>query len=123
VPAERPRILCGDFNSPYIERADGTVEVHGNSERWRSAERSVILGLGEHDLPDVFRSLHGYGATDASLVREGGQWRRRFDHAFASVDLRPLACRYHHVWREPSAGTRALSDHSAIETDFAPGVV
>jgi endonuclease/exonuclease/phosphatase family metal-dependent hydrolase len=118
---ERPRILCGDLNTPRAERDDGTVEFWGadhppHTERWDGAERSVVLGLAEHDLPDVFRALNGYTATDASWVaRRGGQsWGRRHDHVFASRCRRPTACRYHHAWRE-----QQISDHSAIETDFA----
>ena len=121
TPCERPRVLCGDLNTPRAERDDGTVEFWGarhppHTERWDKAERSVVLGLGEHDLPDVFRALNGYTATDASwLVRRGGQsWGRRYDHVFASRRLTPTACRYHHAWRE-----QRLSDHSAIEADFA----
>jgi exonuclease III len=121
APSERPRILCGDFNTPRAEREDGTVEFWGASrpahtERWDKAERSVVLGLDEHDLPDVFRALNGYTATDASWVarRHDKSWGRRYDHIFASRRLTPTACRYVHLWRE-----QGLSDHSAIEADFA----
>ena len=121
TPCEHPRILCGDLNTPRAERDDGTVEFWGarhppHTERRNKAERSVVLGLGEHDLPDVFRALNGYAATDFSwLARRGGKsWGRRYDHAFASRRLRPTACRYVHAWRE-----QGLSDHSAIEADFA----
>ena len=54
-PNGRPRVLCGDFNSPREERADGTVITWGQrsdgelvtdrGQRWDAAERSVILGL------------------------------------------------------------------------------
>jgi exonuclease III len=121
TPCKRPRILCGDFNTPRAERDDGTVEFWGarhpaHTERWDRAERRVVLGLGQHDLPDVFRALNGHTATDVSWVaRRGGQsWGRRYDHVFASPRLRPTACRYLHAWRE-----QRLSDHSAIEADFA----
>lgn len=118
---EHPRILCGDLNTPRAEHDDGTVEFWGahhrpHTERWDRAERSVVLGLGEHDLPDLFRALNGYTGTDFSwFARRGGRsWGRRYDHVFASRRLRPTACRYLHVWRE-----QGLSDHSAIEADFA----
>ena len=118
--SERPRIMCGDFNTPRMEREDGTVEFWGSShprhtERWDDAERSVVLGLAEHDLADVFRALNGYSATDISWVvrRRGKQWSRRYDHIFASRRLQATCCRYLHEWRE-----QGLSDHSAIEADF-----
>ncbi|WP_157465550.1 endonuclease/exonuclease/phosphatase family protein [Cellulomonas sp. Leaf395] len=118
---ERPRILCGDLNTPRAEREDGTVEFWGAShpahrERWDAAERSVMLGLAEHDLPDVYRALNGYSAAEASWValRRGRQWGRRYDHIFASSALTATACRYLHDWRE-----QGLSDHSAIEADLA----
>jgi endonuclease/exonuclease/phosphatase family metal-dependent hydrolase len=67
------RVLCGDFNTPRTEHEDGTVEFWGarhpqHTERWDKAERSVVLGLGEHDLSDVFRALNGYTVTDASWL-------------------------------------------------------
>ena len=118
--SERPRILCGDFNTPRFESPDGTVGFWGlrhrpHMERWDVAESSVILGLAEHDLRDVFRSLNGYSAQDASWIvkRRGEHWRRRYDHIFAAESLRPVRCSYVHSWRE----TR-LSDHSAIEADL-----
>jgi endonuclease/exonuclease/phosphatase family metal-dependent hydrolase len=119
--SERPRILCGDFNTPQIEREDGTVEFWGvkhpsHRQRWDDAERSIVLGLAEHDLADVFRAVNGYSATDVSwVVRRGEkQWGRRYDHIFASRRLNATSCRYLHDWRE-----QRLSDHSAIEADFA----
>ena len=112
-----PRILCGDFNSPKDELEDGTVIPWGETRaRWAAAELSVITGLAEFDLADVYRSLHEYGARDFSWY-----WRargltigRRFDHVFASRSLNAVACRYLHALRE--AG---LSDHSPIEVHFS----
>jgi exonuclease III len=115
------RILCGDFKTPRAERADQSVEFWGaghapHTERWNAAERGVILGLADNDLPDVFRTLHGYDPTDASWVSRRGRHEvgRRYDHVFASRALRATACGYLHEWRE-----KGLSDHSAIEVDFA----
>ena len=116
-----PRILCGDFNTPRTEHEDGAVEFWGanhpqHTQRWDRAERSVLLGLAVHDLADVFRGLYGYSAKDVSWVARRGDrlWGRRYDHVFASRRLDASACRYLHVWRE-----QGLSDHSAIEVDFA----
>lgn len=118
--SEKPRILCGDFNTPRVEHTDGTVEFWGASHprplaRWDDAERSVVLGLADHDLADIFRGLHGYSSTEPSWVahRGGKEWGRRYDHIFASRRLAATSCRYLHSWREGG-----LSDHSAIEADF-----
>ena len=126
--SEIHRILCGDFNSPKQELKDGRTvmwgqdllgngEITNNDEdRWQAGERSVIRGLAEYDLPDVYRELNGWEAEDYSFV----VWRkgkivsqRRFDHIFASRELNPVNCRYLHDVREIG-----LSDHSAIGVEF-----
>ncbi len=117
-PGERPRILCGDFNSPRIEREDGTTIPFGSGKaRWSSAELSVMRGLVKHDLHDVYRLLHGFERQEASWVmrRHGKEHGRRFDHVFASRRLYPRACAYLHPLRE-----HGLSDHSPIEACFDP---
>ena len=125
------RILCGDFNSPQLEKPDGTVVTWGqkvkengeiyvqrNYQRWDSGERNVIEGLAVFDLPDVYRSLNGYQVQEFSwlLMRKGEVIaRRRFDHIFASNKLNPVECNYLHDFRESGN-----SDHSAIESFFNP---
>lgn len=113
--SDLPRILCGDFNSPKSESADGTVTCWGASERWTSGEHNVIVGLRSYDLGDVFRELNGYGVEEYSWYWRGRGRRigRRFDHVFASRRLRATECRYVHDVR-----TSGLSDHSAILVDF-----
>lgn len=116
--SEHMRVLCGDFNSPQAEQPDGTTIPFGNANaRWSSAELSVITGLAEHDLGDVYRRLHGFEKQDVSWVmrRSGKQYGRRFDHVFASQHLNPKTCHYLHSLRE-----QGLSDHSPIEACFAP---
>jgi exonuclease III len=123
-PSSRHRILCGDFNTPMRETLEGEVitaaERHPEwAARWDTAERSVITGLAEYDLRDVFRQLHGWDRQDASWVfntRRRRKSARRFDHVFASASLNPINCDYIHEWRESK-----LSDHSAIEAVFDPG--
>lgn len=118
-PCDSPRVLCGDFNSPKVERADGTTVPFGNGNaRWSSAELNVVRGLAQHDLPDVFRLLHGFDKTEVSWVmkRKGKSYGRRFDHVFAARGLRPLTCGYLHTLRE-----QGLSDHSPVEARFDPG--
>jgi exonuclease III len=113
-----PAVLCGDFNTPRSERADGTVitfarDQYGRlrperGERWDAAELGVLTGIW----PDAFRALHGYEHKEISW-----NWPRfprsgyRLDHMFST--LPPRRCEYVH-------GVRAqkLSDHSAMEGDF-----
>ncbi|MDQ2675393.1 MAG: endonuclease/exonuclease/phosphatase family protein [Actinomycetota bacterium] len=121
--SERHRILCGDLNSPRYESEEGEVETFGSNhpddaERWDAAERSLLLGLADWDLTDVFRSLNGYGRRDISWVlhtRARRKHAHRLDHVLASSSLGATYCDYVHEWRE--AG---LSDHSAMEALFAP---
>ncbi len=122
-PSERHRILCGDLNTPRYESDEGEVETFASNhpddeERWDAAERSLLLGLVEWDLPDIFRALNGYGRRDVSWVfntRARRKHAHRLDHILASGSLNPVYCDYVHEWRE--AG---LSDHSAMEAIFKP---
>jgi exodeoxyribonuclease III len=121
------RILCGDLNTPRRELPDGRVLSFARDSRgrlrpergpdWDAAELSVVPGLRDLGYSDVFRSLNGYASSEPSwtwrrIAGHAGGWR--LDHVFASSHLRPLACRYHHAWREND-----LSDHSALEADLA----
>jgi exonuclease III len=130
----RPRILCGDFNTPQWELSSGEVVTwaqrldasgrvrpmrrkrKGSASRWDAAERNILTGLATFGFSDAFRSLHGYAVDTGSWVlrRRDREVRRRFDHLFASAELRVVQCRYLHEWRD--AG---LSDHAAIEADVA----
>jgi exonuclease III len=124
----RPRILCGDFNTPQAELSDGTVITwawrvaqsgkkvlsKATGQRWDDAERNVLIGLMGFDLADVFRRIHGYPVKDFSWKTWNGVGRR-FDHVFASAQLNPVQCNYLHDWRE-----RGLSDHSPIQVIFNP---
>ncbi len=118
-----PRVLCGDLNTPRRELPDGTVWSFARDGRgrlrqeragfWDESELGVVPGLRELGFVDAFRALNGYGSREPSWAwRHGGGWR--LDHVFCSAELEPVACAYHHGWRE--AG---LSDHSALEADLA----
>lgn len=109
------RFLCGDFNSPKAESDNGEVTVWGSDDRWVEAERNVIVGLADHDLTDAYREVHGYGDDAYSFVtkNQGSEWRRRFDHVFASNLLNATAAEYLHQYDD-------LSDHSPIEVMFTP---
>jgi exonuclease III len=122
-----PCVLCGDLNTPRRELPSGETisfarDTHGRlrsdrGEEWDRAELGVVPGLRELGFSDAFRSLHGYESREPSwtwkrIAGHGGGWR--LDHIFASAPLHPVACRYHHEWREQD-----LSDHSALEADLA----
>ncbi len=132
---KRPRILCGDFNTPQEEypsgetvtwaqriRGDGEVVTrkrfrHGAGARWDAAERNVMAGLGKYDLADVYRTLHGWESRDFSwypIRKKTKAPGRRFDHIFASDSLNAVGCRY-----LADARMNGLSDHSPIEADFS----
>jgi exonuclease III len=122
----RGRVLCGDLNTPRRELPDGEVISFARDSRgrlrpdrgseWDDAELGVVPRLRELGYQDAFRSLHGYARPEPSwtwqrIAGHGGGWR--LDHLFASEELRPVAARYHHAWRD-----NGLSDHSALEVDL-----
>jgi endonuclease/exonuclease/phosphatase family metal-dependent hydrolase len=81
---------------------------------WNVARRVSVLAeqaaaVGER-APDVLALQE---VTVRTLPLLGLPPRRRLDHVFCSSDLEPVACAYHHGWRD--AG---LSDHSALEADL-----
>jgi exonuclease III len=122
-----PRVLCGDLNTPRRELPNGDVISFARDSRgrlrpdrgdhWDAAELGVVPGLRELGYRDAYRALHGYAAREPSwtwkrIAGHSGGWR--IDHIFASSQLRAIACRYHHAWRD-----QQLSDHSALEVDLA----
>jgi exonuclease III len=121
-----PRIVCGDLNTPRRELPDGSVISFARDSRgrlrpergvpWDQRELGVVPGLRDLGYRDVFRTLHGYARNEPSWTwrrRAGHDGGWRLDHLFASAELRPISCRYHHAWRD--AG---LSDHSALEAEL-----
>jgi endonuclease/exonuclease/phosphatase family metal-dependent hydrolase len=118
-PLELPQVVTGDLNTPRRERPDGTVwsfartsRGHLRSDRgedWEAAELSVLRGLEEHGVRDVFRALHGLERREISWSYPRRQGGYRIDHILASRHFEPVACDYLHAVRE--AG---LSDHSAM---------
>ncbi len=126
VAESAPRVLCGDLNTPRRELPNGEVLSFARDSRgrlrpergaeWDAAELDVVPGLRELGYRDAYRALHGYGAREPSwtwrqIAGHQGGWR--IDHLFVSPQLRPIACRYHHSWRD-----QGLSDHSALEADL-----
>jgi endonuclease/exonuclease/phosphatase family metal-dependent hydrolase len=139
-PSIVPRVLCGDFNTPQLERPTGEIVTWGQrinakgaavirqhlrggeGARWDRGERQILQGLAAYDLHDVYRQLHGYATPGSSWYphredrhRQARLIGRRFDHVFASASLHPVSCRYLQASRE--AG---LSDHAALDVVFSP---
>ncbi len=128
IPATRPRLLCGDFNTPQHEQANGEIITWGFQKRQgiyflrdrsqHELEFRILHELSAYDLPDIFRRLHGYSQPSQD---EGWSWcyqnrvRYRFDHIFASHALRPIQAQYLHTFRE-----LRLSDHAPMEALFEP---
>jgi exodeoxyribonuclease-3 len=125
-PSAIPRVLCGDLNTPRRELPDGTTISFARDSRgrlrddrgpeWDEAELGVVPGLRELGFRDTFRLLNGYAERSPSwtwrtIAGHDGGWR--LDHVFASTQLLPIACQYHHGWRE-----EGLSDHAALEVDL-----
>jgi exonuclease III len=123
----RARVVCGDLNTPRRELETGEVISFARDSRgrlrpergaeWDEAELGVVPGLRDLGYRDAYRSLHGYGSREPSwtwrrISGHGGGWR--LDHLFTSAELEPVACAYHHSWRDED-----LSDHSALEADIA----
>lgn len=126
TPSRAPRVLCGDLNTPRRELPDGTTISFARDSRgrlradrgleWDAAELGIVPGLRDLGYHDAYRTLHGYTSRSPSwtwrtIAGHNGGWR--LDHTFVSPPLAPLACQYHHEWRE-----QGLSDHSALETDI-----
>jgi endonuclease/exonuclease/phosphatase family metal-dependent hydrolase len=126
TPARAPRVLCGDLNTPRRELPDGRTISFARDSRgrlradrgpdWDAAELGVVPGLQDVGYRDAYRTLHGYKLASPSwtwqtIAGHDGGWR--LDHVFLSAELVPVACHYHHDWRE-----QGLSDHSALEADF-----
>lgn len=124
--ARAPRVLCGDLNTPRRELPDGgTISFACDSRgrvrpdrgpEWDAAELGVVPGLRDLGYRDAYRTVHGYDSRSPSwtwktIAGHDGGWR--LDHIFVSAELLPLACHYHHGWRE-----EGLSDHSALEADL-----
>jgi exonuclease III len=121
-PDSKPRLLCGDLNTPRREHADGTVLTFAHNsngtlrpergERWDRAEQSLVRGLADAGFRDAFRDLHGFERRDRSWTwPNGGGYR--LDHLIVSGGVDVVACEYAHDWRESG-----LSDHSGLVADI-----
>jgi exonuclease III len=119
--ATRPHIICGDFNSPKAESAEGGVTLFFKPSRPAeyAGERALVHGLVELGMRDAFRACNGYEPQPISWHwknrgRTGGY---RLDHIFVSPHFDVRRCWYDHEVR-----TRALSDHSLMCAELELGV-
>jgi len=113
-PTSRPRILCGDFNTPLAEDADGVTPAGRNHpglrDEWEAAERAILCNP---ELRDVYREVHPAGEPyPASHFTRGTP--RRYDHIYASQELEVGRCRYLTEWLE-----KRLSDHAPVEAELS----
>lgn len=116
----RPRIVCGDFNTPRSEKPDRAIWTfartqHGKlrpdrGERWDVAELALLRGLEQHGFRDAYRDLHGWDHKNPTWEwpRWGGGYR--LDHLVVSRDVKVERVEYRHEWRLDMR----LSDHSAL---------
>lgn len=106
-------VLCGDFNTPQHEDADGLTTWASSHprhfEEWDSAEREVLENPA---LRDIYRLTRHASAPFAYSHLTRGT-KRRYDHIYASPALSPITCVYHVQWL-----LDRLSDHAAVEADL-----
>jgi exonuclease III len=125
APADVPRVLTGDINTPAYESREGTIQTFARTragnirphygERHDRAELLLIDDLpATHGWKDAFRALHGYGRRDRSYVVKPPGYGWRLDHIVVEPPLEPAECDYIHAWREDG-----LSDHSAMVATIA----
>lgn len=127
-PPQRFRLLCGDFNTPQKEKPTGEVLTWGyeirqgvyhlRDHRQHERELRILRGLAVYDLPDAFRSVHGYSRDEQEEAWSWcyrGQIIYRYDHMFASKALCPYQAQYLHHLRQ-----LRLSDHAPLEVIFEP---
>jgi exonuclease III len=124
---DRPRVLCGDFNAPWDEDADGPrIEPRRKwpeeiKQRWVEAERAIVANP---ELSDVYRDVHRPGQPfPASHFTGRGQslTGHRYDYVFATGDFETRRCEYLTGWLERDDHGRRLSDHAPVIAELAVG--
>ena len=120
-----PRILCGDFNAPVEEDADGPISQssgpwsESEQERWRLAEKRIVDSL---DMRDVHRDVHERGLplpfSHFTGHKDGGTGHR-YDHIFASPDIYTEGCAYLSEWLQGDDLDPPLSDHAPVEAELS----
>jgi exonuclease III len=125
APADVPRLLTGDLNTPSYESREGEIQTFartragnirpGYGERHDRAELLLLSDLPDRGWKDAFRALHGYDRRDRSYMIKPPGYGWRLDHILLSPGVEPRACEYVHEWRETG-----LSDHSGMWAEVAP---
>lgn len=126
-PATAPRVLLGDFNTPQDELVDGTQTFFGNAHQ-RGVEEAFYRVASRQSLRDTFRILHftpghGFAKPAVSWLNKGNRASsrpRRFDHVFASPELRVVSANYADAERIWNAN---VSDHLPLTVEFDVGTV
>ena len=120
-----PRVLCGDFNAPVEEDADGPISQssgpwsESDQERWKLAEKRIVDSI---DMRDVYRDVHERGLPLPFSHFTGhvdGGTGHRYDHIFASPEIRTESCAYLSEWLEGDDLNRPLSDHAPVEAELS----
>lgn len=119
-----PTILCGDFNAPEFEDADGPLPsgtaarsdaLRTGNTRWIEGEAGIVDSPA---MRDVYRDKHDSRTPFPVSYFTGGAARRtgprRYDYIFASSEFNTQRCEYLGDWLESG-----LSDHAAVEADLA----
>ena len=119
LPEINARILCGDFNTPMEEHADGTTIFFGRPDQAR-VEASFHEAVTREALRDAFRTLRGFGVPAVSWLnkaRRDTSTPRRFDHVFVSPGITPSEAEYgnaERIWHtRPS-----ISDHLPLTVEL-----
>ena len=125
------QILCGDFNAPKLEdktlglitfaqhiNTAGKVITKkvfrgGKGSEWDQAERRLFEDLPQYGLSETFREIFpdDFDAYSWSFMRNGQEFRNRFDHVFASTEFNTKSCVYLNI-------PTSLSDHKPISAVF-----
>ncbi|HEY5196582.1 MAG TPA: endonuclease/exonuclease/phosphatase family protein [Solirubrobacteraceae bacterium] len=119
----RPRILCGDLNTPRRELATGELWTFARDqwgrlrpdrgERWDQAELALLRGLEPYGMRDAFRLRHGHARRELSWKWPRWDGGYRLDHLLVSADFSVAEIDYLHRWR-----TDGLSDHSPLVAEL-----
>ncbi len=123
--AQIARVLCGDFNAPVQEDADGPISHSGGpwseseQERWKLAEKRIV---DNPDMRDAYRDVHERGRPLPSSHFTGhvdGGTGHRYDHIFTSPEIHTQSCCYLSEWLEGNEVHGRLSDHAPVEAELS----